>query len=46
MTMNGEQMRAIVQTEYGSFDVLKVGTVEKPTPGDDEALVKVVENVS
>ena len=34
-------MKAIVQTEYGSFDVLKYGEVQKPTPGDDEALVKV-----
>ena len=34
-------MKAIVQTEYGSFDVLKYSEVQKPTPGDDEALVKV-----
>lgn len=40
MTTN-EKMKAIVQTKYGSFDVLKYGEVQKPIPGDDEALVKV-----
>ena len=34
-------MKAIVHTAYGSFDVLKVREVEKPTPKDDQALVKV-----
>ncbi|KAA3646808.1 MAG: NAD(P)-dependent alcohol dehydrogenase [Chloroflexi bacterium] len=34
-------MKAIVQNRYGSFDALEYGTAEKPTPGDDEALVKV-----
>jgi len=34
-------MKAILHTEYGSFDVLKYGEAEKPTPKDDEALVKV-----
>lgn len=33
-------MKAIVQTEYGAFDVLKYGEAQKPTPGDNEALVK------
>lgn len=32
-------MRAIVQTEYGSTDVLSVQTVPKPTPKADEVLV-------
>jgi NADPH:quinone reductase-like Zn-dependent oxidoreductase len=36
-----EKMMAILHTKYGSFDVLKYGEVEKPTPRDDEALVKV-----
>ena len=36
-----EKMRAIVHTAYGSFDVLKYREVEKPTPRDNEALVKV-----
>ncbi|MCP4541954.1 MAG: NAD(P)-dependent alcohol dehydrogenase [Chloroflexi bacterium] len=34
-------MKAILQTKYGSFDVLKHGKAEKPTPGDDQVLVKV-----
>jgi NADPH:quinone reductase-like Zn-dependent oxidoreductase len=34
-------MKAIIHTEYGPFDVLKYGEVEKPAPGDDQVLVKV-----
>ena len=34
-------MKAIVYTEYGSPDVLQVREVEKPTPADDEVLIKV-----
>ncbi len=34
-------MKAIVQTEYGSPDVLRFTEVAKPTPMDDEVLVKV-----
>jgi NADPH:quinone reductase-like Zn-dependent oxidoreductase len=34
-------MKAILHTKYGSLDVLAYGDVEKPTPKDDEALVKV-----
>ena len=34
-------MRAIVHCEYGSPDVLTLVDVEKPTPTDDQVLVKV-----
>jgi NADPH:quinone reductase-like Zn-dependent oxidoreductase len=34
-------MKAIVQCEYGSPDVLKLEEVEKPVPNDDQVLIKV-----
>jgi NADPH:quinone reductase-like Zn-dependent oxidoreductase len=34
-------MKAIVHTKYGSPDVLQFTDVEKPTPTDDEVLIKI-----
>ncbi len=34
-------MRAIVQTSYGTADVLRVETIERPTPAPDEVLIRV-----
>jgi NADPH:quinone reductase-like Zn-dependent oxidoreductase len=35
-------MRAVVQSEYGGPEVLRVAAVEKPVPGEDDVLVRVV----
>ena len=35
-------MKAILFTQYGSPDALQFTEVEKPTPNDDQVLVKVV----
>jgi NADPH:quinone reductase-like Zn-dependent oxidoreductase len=37
----GQRMRAIVQREYGTADVLRVAEIERPSIGADEVLVKV-----
>jgi NADPH:quinone reductase-like Zn-dependent oxidoreductase len=34
-------MKAIVCTKYGSPDVLKLYEVEKPTPGEDDTLIRI-----
>ena len=36
-----QTMRAIVQAEYGSADVLRVEEIDQPTIGDNEVLVRV-----
>jgi NADPH:quinone reductase-like Zn-dependent oxidoreductase len=37
----GERMKAVVFTRYGSPDVLQFQEVEKPTPKDNQVLIKV-----
>ncbi len=37
----GNAMKAIVYCDYGTADVLRFEDIEKPTPADDEVLVRV-----
>jgi NADPH:quinone reductase-like Zn-dependent oxidoreductase len=41
LSADATPMKAIVSRCYGSPDVLKIENVEKPTPADDQVLVKV-----
>ena len=36
-----KQMKAIYRDRYGETDVLQYGEIDKPVPGDDEALIRV-----
>lgn len=40
-TLRQPTMRAVVQAEFGSADVLRVEEIEPPTIADDEALIRV-----
>ncbi len=39
--IEGNTMKAVIQTGYGSADVMKIAQVEKPVPGDGQVLVRV-----
>ena len=37
----GDTMKAVIYCDYGAPDVLKVETIAKPVPNDDQVLIKV-----
>jgi hypothetical protein len=37
----GKPMKAIVYRNFGSPDILRFEEIDKPTPADDEVLIKV-----
>jgi NADPH:quinone reductase-like Zn-dependent oxidoreductase len=41
LSRDAETMKAVVYRCYGSPDVLRIEDIEKPTPADDEVLIKV-----
>ena len=45
-SLGGQRMRAIVQKEYGTADMLRVAEIEQPAIGADEVLVQVHAAVS
>lgn len=38
----GEHLKAVVIEEFGNVDVLKVKSIDKPMPSDEEVLIKVI----